>query len=649
MTTYRSLALGVLLSTVLLGESAGFVPHSGPSSTSLKRDGATQMNAVVPPTMIIGPFIKKMRDEKEAKNQPLATEDEMKTEAPGLKIGSAVWKWPPVWPYDPELFKRKEEVVEAPANPMAGLMGGMTPALPETPTEEKEPLDALTYWGEEKADELTNLDPKAAEKLRGHYSFYIRDGMSILEFGAAEESYLPEGVKLDRHVAIGASKSLMDKNPSITEPLVVDLNNVIEERGIDSDDIRQLGSNTFDVIIMANTIDFLTSPREVFRTSWELMKPGGLMIVSFSNKDAYSSKFERAQTKMWTDFNDDQHMWVCGSFFQFSAGDGWGSLKGFDISPEGAAQADDTNPLANFMNKGKPGNMYVVQGTKTAQEESIDESNPEKSFKSKMWMLPTMEERDKSLTAPRLARAYQVAKSQEEKAAIVENVATLPRVYESLIKMDQFAFTFNMQAQLAADLASDADYKSNDDQILALKMGLGLRTPSKEFWQPIGEKTAAMDPEDKVNLLAYLVPRFGSGDPEQDVALESFVSGLDPTFEVIRATVPDLSEGDVQLVGTELLAAEVAKPGRSSKAEFAAFVGALSESELRAILTKRKSFKEYSVSQMEKMKNERDAKAKRIADDTTAIRAQVEKARETRTMIFNQQTGKMEEYTVKKK
>jgi hypothetical protein len=101
--------------------------------------------------------------------------------------------------------------------------------------------------------------------INSHYSFYIRDGMSVLEFGAAEESYLPEGVKLDRHVAIGASKPLMDKNPSISESVVVDLNKVIDERGIDSDDVRQLGSNTFDVIIMANTIDFLTSPREVFR------------------------------------------------------------------------------------------------------------------------------------------------------------------------------------------------------------------------------------------------------------------------------------------------------------------------------------------------------------------------------------------------
>jgi hypothetical protein len=60
--------------------------------------------------------------------------------------------------------------------------------------------------------------------------------MSVLEFGAAEELYLPEGVKLDHHVAIGASKPLMDKNPSISESIVVDLNKVIDERGIDSDD-----------------------------------------------------------------------------------------------------------------------------------------------------------------------------------------------------------------------------------------------------------------------------------------------------------------------------------------------------------------------------------------------------------------------------
>jgi len=89
--------------------------------------------------------------------------------------------------------------------------------------------------------------------------------MSVVEFGAAEKSYLPEGLKLGRHVGVGASSSQMEKNPALTESFVVDLNNVVPEFDVDSDDIRQLGNDTFDVVLMANTIDFLTNPREVFR------------------------------------------------------------------------------------------------------------------------------------------------------------------------------------------------------------------------------------------------------------------------------------------------------------------------------------------------------------------------------------------------
>ena len=258
------------------------------------------------------------------------------------------------------------------------------------------------------------------------------------------------------------------------------------------------------------------------------------MIVSFCNKDAYTSKFERAQTKMWRDFNDDQHMWVCGSFFEFSAGDGWENLKGFDISPEGAKDNTDTGPFS-FLKGGKNNNIYVVQATKGVQEEVIDDENPEKYFKSKMWMLPTMEERDKSLVAPRLRRAYQYAQTEEEKQAISQNVQALPSVYESLIKMDQFAFTFSMQAQLAVDLVADKNFNGNEDQLAALNQGLGLQTPSAEFWTPMGQMTGTMEAEDKINLLAHLVPRFGSGNPEQEAALDAFVTGLKPTFTFLRS------------------------------------------------------------------------------------------------------------------
>ena len=294
--------------------------------------------------------------------------------------------------------------------------------------------------------------------------------MSVLELGAAEESYLPESLKLSRHVGVGLSEKLMKENPSLSESLVVDLNKVIEDDGVDSDELRQLAAEPFDAIVMANTADFLTSPREVFKTAWNLLKPGGIMLVAFSSKKAYDDKFQRAQTKMWRDYNDDQHMWVAGSFFQFSAGEGWENLLGFDISPESSKNNLEDNGPLSFFKKGKDNNIYVVQATKAFQDDAIDEENPAKSISSRMWMLPVMEDRDKQLVSPRLGRAYSRV-SSVQKDAIVDHISLLPKIYEALIKMDQFAFTFEMQSQLAADLVLDPDFNANDEQMIALKQG----------------------------------------------------------------------------------------------------------------------------------------------------------------------------------
>ena len=199
------------------------------------------------------------------------------------------------------------------------------------------------------------------------------------------------------------------------------------------------------------------------------------MIVPFVNKEAYKDKFGKAQVKMWSDLNDDQHMWICGSFFQFSAGDGWANLKGFDISPEGAKKAEG---IQGLLDQNKSMNMFVVQATKAIQDDEINVLDPENSFKSKMWVVPTLEERDKQLLAPRLARSFNALNTQGKKDALADNVETLPTIYESLIKMDQFAFTFNMQAQLATNLVTDSNFNGNDEQIVALKMGKSKYVPS---------------------------------------------------------------------------------------------------------------------------------------------------------------------------
>lgn len=174
-------------------------------------------------------------------------------------------------------------------------------------------------------------------------------------------------------------------------------------------------------------------------------------------------------------------------------------------------------------------------------------------------------------------------------------------------------------------------------------IGLGLRTPSKDFWQPVGERTMSMAPDDKVNLLAHIVPRFGIGDAEQEAALQAFVAGLLPTFSVIRSKCPTLPEADIQLVGTELLAAEILQPGRSTKKEFATWLAALTDAEINEIVERRKSFKVEAMTEMKSMQEMRKAEQERIEALREKMKEQQKKAREERTMMFNPSTGKFEE------
>mmetsp|Transcript_17907 Transcript_17907/g.41081 ORF Transcript_17907/g.41081 Transcript_17907/m.41081 type:complete len:662 (-) Transcript_17907:1373-3358(-) len=655
MVSSKVMAAFLLVAAAPSTTNAFVTKSSSAATSSLKRHENddiirrpdTSLSAL--PPLIIGPMIRKMKEEKAKKRAPMATEADFKGQAPGLRVGGSTWKWPPVWPYDQNFFLPPEDIPKAAPgqNPMAQMMTG-APVPPQPQLVEVEKLDPIEYWQVEKGDMTTEMDDEAIEKLRSHYSFYLKDGMSVLELGAAEESYLPRNLKLARHVGAGLSDKLMDENPSLTEKIIVDLNKVITDGDVDSDELRKLAEEPFDAIIMANTAEFLMHPREVFKTAWLLLKPGGECLNAFCTKTAFGDKFQRAQTRMWRDYNDDQHMWVAGSFYQFSAGDGWQNVRGFDISPESAKENfGDSGPL-DFLSQGKDNNIYVVQATKGYQDESIDEADPAKSFNSKMWMLPTLEDRDKKLVVPRLGRSYTLLKNPKRKDAIRDHIQYLPKIYEALIKMDTFAFTFEMQSQLAADLVLDPDFDASDEQIKSLKEGLGLRTPSKEFWAPVGQLTSAMEINDKINLLSYIVPRFGSGNADQEAALLAYATGLAPTFDCIRSKCPDLSESDVQLLGTELLNAEILIPGKSTKEEFAAWLGAMTEEEMKEILSSRKGLNEESNAQLKVYKAQQKEDEAKREEIRKQYEEQLKEARKKRTIVFNPGTGKFQELETNK-
>jgi hypothetical protein len=163
----------------------------------------------------------------------------------------------------------------------------------------------------------------------------------------------------------------------------------------------------------------------------------------------------------------------------------------------------------------------------------------------------------------------------------------------------------------------------------------------------VGELTGNMDVTDKINLLSYLVPRFGSGLQEQEDALLAFATGLKPTFELLRSKCPDLTESDVQLLGTELLCAEILIPGRSTKEEFATWLASMTEAELKEILSVRKGYNEEARSELTAFREEQ-AKVQRTREEIQKrYKEQVAKARKERTMAFNPKSGKFEEINKK--
>lgn len=72
---------------------------------------------------------------------------------------------------------------------------------------------------------------------------------------------------------------------------------------------------SFDVVTNAVSVDYLTRPREVMREVARVLKPGGLALMSFSNRC-----FPTKAVAIWTSTGDLDHVWIVGSYFHFAGG-----------------------------------------------------------------------------------------------------------------------------------------------------------------------------------------------------------------------------------------------------------------------------------------------------------------------------------------
>jgi ubiquinone/menaquinone biosynthesis C-methylase UbiE len=105
-------------------------------------------------------------------------------------------------------------------------------------------------------------------------------------------------------------------NKQLTDYIVQDLNQ--------QPSLSHLEDNSFDVICNVVSVDYLTKPLEVFKEMHRVLRPGGISLMSFSNRC-----FPTKAVAMWLQADDIGRLTIVASYYHYSSE--WKSIEALDL------------------------------------------------------------------------------------------------------------------------------------------------------------------------------------------------------------------------------------------------------------------------------------------------------------------------------
>jgi ubiquinone/menaquinone biosynthesis C-methylase UbiE len=130
-------------------------------------------------------------------------------------------------------------------------------------------------------------------------------------------SHLPDGI--GKVTGLGMNAAEMADNPQLDTFVVHDLNQVPT---LPFDDA------SFDAVVCAVSVQYMTQPIEVFTDVQRVLRPGGRFIVSFSNRC-----FPTKAVAIWMQSSDAQHRQLVRTYFEATGYD--------DVVDEQVPSTDD--------------------------------------------------------------------------------------------------------------------------------------------------------------------------------------------------------------------------------------------------------------------------------------------------------------------
>jgi len=166
-----------------------------------------------------------------------------------------------------------------------------------------------------------HIDEPAVSSLTQYYRNNIPKKSDVLDICSSWVSHYPlEFPKVMKRISATGMNSLeLRANDQLTD---------FTPRNLNIEPKLPYEDASFDVVTCVVSIDYLISPIEVLKEVNRVLRPGGKVIISQSNR-CFPSK----AIAMWLKMNDRQHLELINGYLQYAGG--FLQRKAFDITADG--------------------------------------------------------------------------------------------------------------------------------------------------------------------------------------------------------------------------------------------------------------------------------------------------------------------------
>ena len=149
---------------------------------------------------------------------------------------------------------------------------------------------------------VTHVDDSFIAQLTELYRQQLKPHTRILDLMSSWVSHLPPEMEFDHVEGHGMNEEELAKNPRLDHYFLQNLNTELQ---------FPFGDQSFDAVLIAVSVQYLQYPEAIFSEIHRLLKPGGMVIVSFSNRMFYEKAIAA-----WRDATDTGHIALVKRYFE---------------------------------------------------------------------------------------------------------------------------------------------------------------------------------------------------------------------------------------------------------------------------------------------------------------------------------------------